>query len=85
MGKIWVNQKKKEIKSNLIRMTKTREGRMFLLNVNNLLGEILPWKLITLREMDLNGWCPREFLASGREQDFEKDRRNQPIGACLPV
>ena len=46
---------------------------------------ILPWKLITLRETDLNGWCTRESFVSGREQDFEKEKGNQSIGACLPL
>ena len=39
-------------------------------NANNLPGKILPWKLITLREADLNGLCPKESLTFGREQDF---------------
>jgi len=42
---------------------------MIFLNANNL-GEILLWKLITLRESDLNGWCLREPFAFDREQDF---------------
>ena len=48
---------------------------------------ILPWKLITLRETDLNGWCTREPFVSGKEQDFERERErgNQPIGECLPL
>ena len=49
----------------------------------NLLGEILPWKLITLRESDQNGWCLREPFTFDRQQDFERERENQPIGACL--
>ena len=42
------------------------------------------WKLISLRETDLNGWCIREPFVSGREQDLERERGNQPINACLP-
>ena len=37
------------------------------LNANNLLGKILSWKLITLREADLNGLCLKESFAFGRE------------------
>ena len=46
---------------------------------------ILPWKLITLRETDLNGWCTGEPFFFGREQDFERERENQPIVACLSL
>ena len=46
---------------------------------------ILPWKLITLRETDLNGWCTGESFVSDREHDFERERENQPIGACLSL
>ena len=45
----------------------------------------MSWKLITLREADLNGWCTREPFVFGREQDFERERGNQPIGAYLPL
>ena len=45
--------------------TKTKKGTV-LFNVNNLPGKILPWKLITLREADLNGLCPKESFAFGR-------------------
>ena len=76
MGTIWVDQRKKEIKSNLICRTKTREGRMSLLNVNNLPRKSCRGKLITLRETDLNGWCAREFFVFGREQSFERERMN---------
>ena len=55
--------------AELCRKTKTKEGKSFFLNVNNLPGKILPWKLITLRETGLNGLCPKEFLAFGREQN----------------
>ena len=40
------------------------------LNANNLLGKILSWKLITLREANLNDLCLKESFAFGREQDF---------------
>ena len=43
------------------------------------------WKLIILRETDLNGWCTGEPFVSSEEQDFERERGNQPIGACLPL
>ena len=43
------------------------------------------WKLISLRETDLNGWCIREPFVSGREQDFERERGNKPISASLPL
>ena len=42
-------------------------GKTIFLNANNLLGKILPWKLITLREADLNGFCLKESFAFGRE------------------
>ena len=54
------------------------------LNAKNLPGKILPWKLIILREADLNSLCPKESFAFGREQDFQRERGDQPIGACLP-
>ena len=44
--------------AKLYHRTKTKEGTIFL-NVNNLPGKILPLKLITLREMSLNGLCPK--------------------------
>ena len=40
------------------------------LNANNLLGKILPQKLITLRKADLNSLCLEESLTFGKEQDF---------------
>ena len=54
------------------------------LNANNLPRKILPWKLITLREADLNDLCPKESFAFRREQDFQRERRDQPIGTYLP-
>ena len=47
-----------------------RRRETFFLNANNLPGKILSWKLIILREADLNGLCLKEFFAFGREQDF---------------
>ena len=38
-----------------------------------------------MKEADLNGWCTKELFVSDREQDFERERGNQPIGACLPL
>ena len=40
------------------------------LNANNLSGNILPWKLITLKEADLNDLCPKESFTFGKEQDL---------------
>ena len=45
--------------AKLYHRTKTKEGTIFL-NVNNLPGQILPLKLINLRETGLNGLCPKE-------------------------
>ena len=60
MVSTWVNLEVNEIKANPIRRTKTRKRRMLLLNAIKLPGKILPWKLITLREMNLDGWCLEE-------------------------
>jgi len=47
--------------------TRPRRETVFL-NANNLPGKILPWKLIILREADLNGLCLAESRTfRGRE------------------
>ena len=33
----------------------------------------------------MNGWCIREPFVSSRKQEFERERVNQPIGACLSL
>ena len=56
-------KRKEENNSESVQLAriKTREGRTPLLNAINFPGKgILPWKLITLREADLNGQCLKE-------------------------
>ena len=48
-------------------------------NVGNLMGEILPQKLLTLKECALMAYL--RILT--REYAIERERREQPIGACL--
>ena len=57
---IWVNQRKRKeeiiLSQFILRDFKIKEGRTHLLKAINLLGKrILPQKLITLKEADLNG------------------------------
>ena len=43
---------------SLVCQSKAKEGRTPLLNANNLSGKKnLPWGLMALRELDLNGYC----------------------------
>ena len=59
-------EKKRRNNSELVQLArlKTREGRTPLLNAINLPGKrILPQKLITLREANLNGQSPEELLS----------------------
>ena len=50
-----------------------------LFNVGNLMGEILPQKLLTLKE-----WVQMAYLQIlTREQSIERERNEQHIGACL--
>ena len=46
--------------------------------------KILPWGLITLRESDLNGYCPKGVLVTfWKRAGFEGgERGNRPAGAC---
>ena len=54
-------------------------GREPLFNVGNLMGEILPQKLLTLKE-----WVQMAYLQIlTREQSIERERNEQHIGACL--
>ena len=73
MGKTQVSKRKEKRSiwcAKLCHRAKTKEGKLFFLNANNLLGKILQWKLITLREIDLNGLCPKKSFTFGREQDL---------------
>ena len=75
MGKTRISKRKEKKKrliwcAKLCHRAKTKEGKPFFLNVNNLQGKILSWKLITLKEMDLNGLCPKKSFTFGREQDL---------------
>ena len=73
MGKTRVSKRKEKRSiwcTKLCHRAKTKKGKPFFLNANNLPGKILPWKLITLREIDLNGLCPKESFAFGKEQDL---------------
>ena len=46
---------------SLVCRSKAKEGRTSLLSANNLLGKkILSWGLMALRELDLNGYCPKK-------------------------
>ena len=73
MGKTQVSKRKEKRSiwcAKLCHRAKTKEGKLFFLNANNLPGKILPWKLITLRETNLNGLYPKESFTSDREQDL---------------
>ena len=66
--------KRKEKRSiwcaKLCHRAKTKKGKPFFLNANNLPRKILLWKLITLRETNLNGLYPKESFAFGKEKDI---------------
>ena len=69
--------------AKLYHRTKTKERTIFL-NVNNLLGKILPLKLVTLRETGLNGLCPKESPCFWQRVGLQREKGDQPISACLP-
>ena len=66
---------------------KTREGRTPLLNAINFPGKgILPWKLIILREADLNGQCLKEnpFLCFWQRTGFGEEE-GEITYWCMPT
>ena len=59
-------EKDQSVMPSYVTGPRPRRETVFL-NANNLPRKILLWKLITLREEDLNGLCPKESIAFDRE------------------
>ena len=76
---------------NLLRQVMSEDqnqrGKLFFLNANNLPRKILPWKLITLKKVDLNGLCLKESFAFGKESKTFKGREgiNLLVHACHSI
>ena len=81
-------KKKKEKKINLLCHAMSQDqdqgGKPFFLNANNLPGKILPWKLITLREADLNGLCPKEYFCFWQRVGLLEGERGSTYW-CMPA
>ena len=55
------------------------------LNANNFPGKILPWKLITLREVDLNDLCPKELLLTKSRTFRGREGIDLLVHACHSI
>ena len=82
-------QKKKKKKDQFVMPSyvtgpRPRRGTIFL-NANNLPGKILQWKLITLREADLNDLCPKELLLTKSRTFRGREGIDLLVHACHSI
>ena len=82
---IWVNRKSK--KSNQVWSAGTKPKREECLLSTQLISQGNPTVKINGFEGNGPKWLVPKgiLLLSDREQDFERERGNQPIDACLPI